>query len=75
MLHISYIKLLETIKEDIHFHPMTIHEKNNEAEKKEYMVAFTRLEEAHLGPAANTCTIKAGSLFNIVLFIMSPCYK
>ena len=57
-----------TLKEDIHFHPMTIHEKNNEAERKEYMVAFTRLEEAHLGPAANTCTIKAGSLFNIVLF-------
>ena len=57
-----------TLKEDIHFHPMTIHEKNNEAEKKEYMVAFTRLEEADLGPAANTCTIKAGSLFNIVLF-------
>ena len=40
-----------TLKEDIHFHPMTIHEKNNEDERKEeYMVAFTRLEEAHLAP-------------------------
>lgn len=61
-----------TLKDDIHLRPITIHEKDKDtdedANKKEYMVGFTRLEEAKLGPESNTCNIQSGKLLNIALF-------
>lgn len=67
-----------TLKDELHLSPKTIHEtdeyKNSntdedaDKEKEEYMVAFTSLKEAQLGPESNTCTMQAGKLFNMVLF-------
>lgn len=62
------------LKDDFHLRLITIHEKakdnnaNNKENKEEYMVGFTRLDEAQLGPESNTCTIQSGKLFNMVLF-------
>ena len=58
-----------TLKDDVRFVPKTIETKPDENGKtKEYMVAYTNLEESFCGPETNTCTVKIGNFLNTVLF-------